>query len=206
MAVDDRILRALDNLSANDLDKFKYQLSTLHNIGFGLIEKESNIAMTQRIINKFGSENAIAPTAKVFRAIGVEVGATYLEGGYAGQGGVIAAGTGGGASAAGTGDTGGSASGSGSTQTEAGQRFVEKHQLDLIRRVTMVEPILDQLRCENLINGDKCHFVMAKPTPRGQMSRLLQDVIYPGGRDLMDALYRSLEENEPAIMRDLKGK
>ncbi|KAJ8373026.1 hypothetical protein AAFF_G00271540 [Aldrovandia affinis] len=77
---------------------------------------------------------------------------------------------------------GGSASGSGSTQTE-GQHFVEKHELELIERVKMVEPILDQLRCENLINGDKCHFVMAKPTPRGQMSRLLQDVIYPGGRD-----------------------
>ncbi|KAJ8358226.1 hypothetical protein AAFF_G00021500 [Aldrovandia affinis] len=161
--------------------------------------------MTQRIINKFGSENAIAPTAEVFRAIGVEVGATYLEGGYAGQGGVITAGTGGGVSAAGTGDTGGSASGSGSTQTE-GQHFVEKQTLELIEKVRMVESILDQLLHQELIDYEVYESVMDNTTTHGRMRTLMHNVISPGGRELKDALYWILEENEPALMRYLKGK
>ncbi|KAJ8373031.1 hypothetical protein AAFF_G00271590 [Aldrovandia affinis] len=203
MAVDDLIRGALDNLSAEHLDKFKHKLSTLHKIGYGLIEKESNIAITRRIIDKFGKKNAIARTAEVLRAIDLNGEADDLEEAYAGQGGASAAGTGG-VSAAGTGG-GVSASGSGSTQTE-GQHFVEKHQLELIERVKMVKSILDQLLHQKLIDGEKYEFIMAKTTTRDQMRKLLYDVIYPGGRELKDALYWILEKKDPVLMRDLKGK
>ncbi|KAJ8373029.1 hypothetical protein AAFF_G00271570 [Aldrovandia affinis] len=241
MAVDDLIRGVLDNLKAENLDKFKHKLSTLHKIGYGLIEKETNVAITGRIIENFGKKNAIARTAEVLREIGVKNGADDLEDEYAGQGGVSVAGTGGGVSAvgtgggasvagtgggasaagtgggvsaagtgggvsvAGTGDTGGSASGSGSTQTE-GQHFVEKQKLELIERVRMVESILDQLLHQELIDGEQYEFVMDKTTTRGRMRRLLHDVISPGGRELKDELYRILEEKNPALMRDLKGK
>ncbi|KAJ8357906.1 hypothetical protein AAFF_G00056450 [Aldrovandia affinis] len=139
MAVDDLIRGALDNLKAENVDIFKRKLSTLYKIGYGLIEKESNIAITRRIIDKFGKKNAIARTADVLREIGLKGEAEELEDGYAGQGGASAAGTGGGASAAGTGggasaagtgDTGGSASGSSSTQMEGNIELglEEEHQ------------------------------------------------------------------------------
>ncbi|KAJ8373030.1 hypothetical protein AAFF_G00271580 [Aldrovandia affinis] len=210
MAVDDLILGVLDNLSAEKLDKFKHKLSTRHKIGYGLIEKETNIAITGRIIENFTKKNAIARTADVLRAIGVNNEADELEEAYAGQRGAIASGTGGGdwrrSERGWDGSTGGSASeGSGSTQTE-GQHFVEKHQLELIERVRMVESILDQLLHQKLIDGEQYEFIMDKTTTRDRMRRLLHDVISPGGRELKDALYRILEEKNPALMRDLKGK
>ncbi|KAJ8377655.1 hypothetical protein AAFF_G00255000 [Aldrovandia affinis] len=103
------------------------------------------------------------------------------------------------------GDTRGRASDSSVTQTE-GQHFVEKHELELINRVRMVESILDQLRHQRLINDEKYEFVKDKTTPRDRMRRLLYDVVYPGGRELMEELYRILEEKEPALMRDLKRR
>ncbi|KAJ8358370.1 hypothetical protein AAFF_G00011650 [Aldrovandia affinis] len=340
-SINDLILGVLDNLSAENLDKFKHKLSKLHKIGYGLIEKETNIAITGRIIDNFGKKNAIARTAEVLRAIGVKDEANDLEEAYAGQGGASTAGTGGGtegqhfvekhqleliervkmvesildqllhqkridgprvlkirwpsaarqcrsraryltsltssrtnaaiqvstdpshestareapqesnkaiteriinrfgeknaiapiavvlsaiglkdgadnleeayagqggASAAGTGGTGGSASGSGSTQMLKRWQFVLKNQLDLNERVKMVESILVQLLHQELIDYEEYESVMAETTPRGQMRKLLHDVIYPGGRELMDELYRILEENEPALMRDLKCK
>ncbi|KAJ8357948.1 hypothetical protein AAFF_G00050160 [Aldrovandia affinis] len=108
-------------------------------------------------------------------------------------------------SVAGMGDTGGSASDSSVTQTEAGQHFVKKHGLELINRVTMVKPILDKLLHKNLINYDKYEFVKDTTMSSDQMRRLLYEVIYPGGRELKDELYRILKENEPALMRDLEG-
>ncbi|KAJ8366230.1 hypothetical protein AAFF_G00365200 [Aldrovandia affinis] len=66
---DDLILGALDSLSADQLDRFKYKLSTLKGIGYGLIEKESNAAVTRRIISKFTEKDAVAHTAEVLRAI-----------------------------------------------------------------------------------------------------------------------------------------
>ncbi|KAJ8349195.1 hypothetical protein AAFF_G00182890, partial [Aldrovandia affinis] len=89
---------------------------------------------------------------------------------------------------------------------QAGQHFVDKHELELIERGRMMESILDQLCHQTLINDEEYKIIMAEKTPQSQMRRLLYDVIYPGGRELKDALYRILEEKNPALMRDLKGK
>ncbi|KAJ8372758.1 hypothetical protein AAFF_G00277010, partial [Aldrovandia affinis] len=79
--VNDLILGALDRLSADQLDRFKRTPSA--GIGYGLIEKESNMAVTKRIIEKFTRKNAIAHTAKVLREIDLNNQAEDLEEAYA---------------------------------------------------------------------------------------------------------------------------
>ncbi|KAJ8366548.1 hypothetical protein AAFF_G00350730 [Aldrovandia affinis] len=91
--VDDFILDALDSLSADQLDRFKHKLSTQHKIGYGLIEKESNMGITRRIITKFMKKHAIARTVEVLRAIGLHDPAEDLEKEYASQGASSPAGT-----------------------------------------------------------------------------------------------------------------
>ncbi|KAJ8366417.1 hypothetical protein AAFF_G00355710 [Aldrovandia affinis] len=108
-SVYDLILGVLDRLSADQLERFKHKLSEQHEIGFGLIEKESNMAVRQRIIDKFTKKDAIAHTATVLREIDQCDQAEDLEEAYARQGA---------SSVAGMGDTGGRASDSSITQTE----------------------------------------------------------------------------------------
>ncbi|KAJ8377561.1 hypothetical protein AAFF_G00255790 [Aldrovandia affinis] len=107
--VDDFILDALDNLSAEQLDRFKHKLSTQHKIGYGLIEKKSNIAITGRIISKFTRKDAIARTAEVLRALDLHNQAEELEKANARQGA---------SSPVGAGNAGGRSSDSSFTQTE----------------------------------------------------------------------------------------
>ncbi|KAJ8373054.1 hypothetical protein AAFF_G00271820 [Aldrovandia affinis] len=79
----DLILGALDHLSADQLERFKDKLSARQEIGYGLIEKESNMAVTKRIIEKFTTKNAIAHTAKVLEEIGLNNQAEKLVEAYA---------------------------------------------------------------------------------------------------------------------------
>ncbi|KAJ8386398.1 hypothetical protein AAFF_G00171030 [Aldrovandia affinis] len=81
-SVYDLILDALDSLSADQLERFKHKLSARQEIGYGLIEKVSNMEVTQRIINKFTKKDAIAHTAKVLRAIDLRDQAEDLEKAY----------------------------------------------------------------------------------------------------------------------------
>ncbi|KAJ8355164.1 hypothetical protein AAFF_G00089630 [Aldrovandia affinis] len=93
----DLILGALESLSADEFEKFKHKLSARREISFGLIENESKMAITRRIINKFREKHAIEHTAKVLRAIDLNNQAEDLEEAYARQGA---------SSVAGMGDTG----------------------------------------------------------------------------------------------------
>ncbi|KAJ8357960.1 hypothetical protein AAFF_G00047910 [Aldrovandia affinis] len=67
------------------MEGFKRKLSERQEIGFGLIEKESNMAVTQRIIDKFTKKKAIARTATVLREIDLCDQAKDLEEAYARQ-------------------------------------------------------------------------------------------------------------------------
>ncbi|KAJ8366228.1 hypothetical protein AAFF_G00365290 [Aldrovandia affinis] len=105
----DLILGVLDSLSADQLERFKNKLSERQEIGYGMIEKESNMAITRRIINKFTKKDAIAHTAEVLRKIDLRDQAEDLEEVQC----ICLA-----SSVAGMGDTGGRASDSSFTQTE----------------------------------------------------------------------------------------
>ncbi|KAG5849528.1 hypothetical protein ANANG_G00111910 [Anguilla anguilla] len=78
-SVRDRIIAVLDTLSKQQLLRFKHKLSELKIVGFGLIEKEITVQITQRLVSKFTEARAIARTAEVLRAIGLQDEADSLE-------------------------------------------------------------------------------------------------------------------------------
>ncbi|KAG9333586.1 hypothetical protein JZ751_011323 [Albula glossodonta] len=77
--VSDLIIQALENLSSNELDRFKRKLSELKEIGYGRTEKETIAGIAELIIGKFTKSKAIACTADVLRAIEQEDKAKDLE-------------------------------------------------------------------------------------------------------------------------------
>ncbi|KAJ8366531.1 hypothetical protein AAFF_G00350850, partial [Aldrovandia affinis] len=158
-SVYDLILGALDNLSANQLERFKHKLRERQEIGYGLIEKESNMAVTQRIIDKFTKKDAIARTAAVLRAIDLRDQAEDLEEAYARQGA---------SSVAGMGDTGGRASDSSFTQMEVPERAQPAG-----------DPLLSKQHTNTSIKAPKDSFIVLPPPPTAQPPRTPQAVQKP---------------------------
>ncbi|KAI1887800.1 hypothetical protein AGOR_G00194090 [Albula goreensis] len=178
----DLIVEVLDDLSEEQLDKFKHKLSELKKIGYGVIEKKSNVFVASKIISKFTKKGAIPCTADVLRAIGEADKAEELEKeSNTCQGASSATGPNRGASAAGMGDPGERAP-SPNYELEDGQHFVDKHQVALIERVTLVEPILDRFLEGNFISREAYKNIQVLQTSIAQMRKLLHDVVFPGGK------------------------
>ncbi|XP_026124426.1 NACHT, LRR and PYD domains-containing protein 1b allele 3 isoform X3 [Carassius auratus] len=81
-----------------------------------------------------------------------------------------------------------------------GAEFVEKHRTELISRVSLVEPIADDMR--DLIKEEKYTIVLNSGTRQSQMRALLDFLTTP---KLKEKLYQSLLEHEHALVNDLEN-
>ncbi|KAJ8247634.1 hypothetical protein GJAV_G00248530 [Gymnothorax javanicus] len=196
------IVDALDNLDEDQRVRFKYELSNRKRIGYGLIEKERTVQIAQRIISKFTTDGAIACVADVLRAIGLEDEAKSLEGeGRDCRGAPAAAGPGGTCSL-----PRGGAGGSVCSEETEDEHFVDKNQVELIKRITSVKPILDHLLHKKLMSSEMYNLVDAERTNEDKMRKLIYDVITPLGLRGKDELVWILDEEQPYIMETLRGK
>ncbi|XP_035274361.1 apoptosis-associated speck-like protein containing a CARD [Anguilla anguilla] len=204
-SVRDRIMAVLDTLSKEQLLIFKHKLSELDIIGYGRIENEGTVQITQRLVSKFTEARAIAHTAKVLRAIDLQDEADSLEQGENDREGAnVATGAGAASPTAARGNCG-SATNCSPKPTE-GQHFVDKNHVELITRITAVNPILDRLYRKKLISIEMFRRITAEKTPEDQMRKLLYDVILPQGEGAKDELVAILDEQQSYIMETLRGK
>uniref|UniRef100_A0A671QJ86 CARD domain-containing protein n=1 Tax=Sinocyclocheilus anshuiensis TaxID=1608454 RepID=A0A671QJ86_9TELE len=82
-----------------------------------------------------------------------------------------------------------------------GAEFVEKHRTELIRRVSLVEPIADDMKSQ--IGDEKYRIILKhKGATDAQMRTLLDFLTTP---KLKDKLYQSLLERERALVEHLEG-
>ncbi|XP_051555460.1 apoptosis-associated speck-like protein containing a CARD [Myxocyprinus asiaticus] len=81
-----------------------------------------------------------------------------------------------------------------------GAEFVEKHRTDLINRVSLVEPIADDLKA--LIGDEKYAIILQSETSHKKMRKLLSFLTTP---TLKEKLYQSLLKNEPYLVDDLEN-
>lgn len=81
---------------------------------------------------------------------------------------------------------------------------MEKHQLQLIQRVSNIEPILDQLLLKKVLQQESYDKIMALPTHQDKMRALYRGALRaaPACKDIF---YEILQENEPYLVDDLKG-
>ncbi|XP_051555324.1 NACHT, LRR and PYD domains-containing protein 1 homolog [Myxocyprinus asiaticus] len=88
-----------------------------------------------------------------------------------------------------------------SYSSSSGAAFVEKHRTDLINRVSLVEPIADDLKA---LIGDEKYAVILQPqeTSQEKMRKLLSFLTTP---TLKAKLYQSLLKNECYLVDDLEN-
>ncbi|XP_072273261.1 apoptosis-associated speck-like protein containing a CARD [Pyxicephalus adspersus] len=83
----------------------------------------------------------------------------------------------------------------------SGKHFVDKHRVDLIRGIYLVDPILQELYSLDLLTNDQCDTIYKKPTSQEQMRELYCYVTHWGNDD-KDKVYRILKKhNRPVIKK-----
>ncbi|XP_038873504.1 NACHT, LRR and PYD domains-containing protein 12-like isoform X1 [Salvelinus namaycush] len=80
-------------------------------------------------------------------------------------------------------------------------QFVDRHMADLIKRVTIVMPIADNLLQRGMIHEEMYSNIRAASTSQQQM-RLLYEAL-KGGVKVKSAFYRVLLEQQPHLVQDL---
>ncbi|XP_026872337.2 receptor-interacting serine/threonine-protein kinase 3-like isoform X2 [Electrophorus electricus] len=80
-----------------------------------------------------------------------------------------------------------------------GVRFVEMYEAQLIQRVSLVDPIADDLK--PLIGDEKYANIIRSGTSQGKM-RVLYSFL-SGGAAIKEKFYQSLVKNEPYLVKDL---
>ncbi|XP_071234453.1 sterile alpha motif domain-containing protein 9-like isoform X2 [Salvelinus alpinus] len=84
--------------------------------------------------------------------------------------------------------------------------FVDLHRTDLIQRVCLVKPILDQILAKSVITDEGYSTVMAKRTTQDQMRELYMGPLRASGISAKNIFYEILKELEPLLIKELKGE
>ncbi|KAA0702812.1 Periplakin 190 kDa paraneoplastic pemphigus antigen 195 kDa cornified envelope precursor protein [Triplophysa tibetana] len=84
-----------------------------------------------------------------------------------------------------------------------GEQFIDKHRLKLINRVTNVDAILDELLQNKIISAQEYDDIRSKSTSSEKMRDLFTGPIKSGGTLGKDALYETLMNLQPLLMKDL---
>ncbi|XP_035528371.1 apoptosis-associated speck-like protein containing a CARD isoform X2 [Morone saxatilis] len=98
-----------------------------------------------------------------------------------------------------------SAGGAGVSNMADGGHFVDKHQVELIKRVSNISPILDELLYRKVISAEIYDTIRAVRTTQDKMRELFSGPL-KASTACKDVLYKVLEENEPYLIDDLKKK
>eukprot|EP00064_Thunnus_orientalis_P022497 superscaffoldBa00007620_g22695 len=85
------------------------------------------------------------------------------------------------------------------------KHFVDKHKVELIKRVSNIDPILDELFDHDVIQQESYDKIRALPTTQKKVRELYCGPLKAGGES-KDAFLKLLEEYEPILIKDLKKK
>lgn len=85
-----------------------------------------------------------------------------------------------------------------------GGHFVDRHQIELIKRVANIKPILDYLLRENVLRPEQYDEARVIPTKQDQMRFLYRGPLTAGGDRSKDVLLSVLEKEEPFLIQDLR--
>ena len=85
------------------------------------------------------------------------------------------------------------------------KHFVDKHKVELTNRVSNIDPILDKLFDQHVIQQESYDKIRALPTTQAKVRELYCGPLKAGGES-KDAFLKILEEYEPILIKDLKKK
>lgn len=84
------------------------------------------------------------------------------------------------------------------------KHFIDKHRKELIKRVTTVEPILDELLDQGVITHEEYSNIRSKPDSYAKMRELMDHRNIRESQKSKNILEKALMENNPFLMDDLK--
>lgn len=205
--VRDLLVETLENLERKSFKKLKNKLNDLeikkgHNkIPKGKLEEADTEDVANLIINYYTDSYGTEVTLTVLEAIDEKQEAEKLRialgtvKGFASQ--VPVQEDGGAASRAHTEDAAPVA------PSRDEEHFVDRHRADLIRRATLVAPILDDLYHQLTTEG--YNTVRSKSTPQEQMRELLR-YVESWGNEGKDELLEALRRHNAPLIRSLEGR
>lgn len=83
---------------------------------------------------------------------------------------------------------------------------MDRHQCDLISRVSNIQPILDNLLKKGVIQQEENDAIRALPTTQEKMRKLYSGALKAGGHAGKDIFYEILKEKEKLLVDDLQKK
>ncbi|KAG7458911.1 hypothetical protein MATL_G00225600 [Megalops atlanticus] len=210
----------LDELSTDELNRFKRKLCELKKIGYGLIENATSVDLTWKIINKFTEDGAIGCVVDVLKATDLnnvakqlqkeahtcqaDSRATEVEGAVVEAKGI----TKDPAETSGRKCTVAGHCAYSTTEMEchsddlSGVKFVDDNKAELIQRVTLVEPLAEALG--PMIPDEAYSKIRAARTSQEKM-RELYDALHEGGPETKAAFYRALCKQNKHLVKHLGG-
>ncbi|XP_060029091.1 apoptosis-associated speck-like protein containing a CARD [Erinaceus europaeus] len=192
----DAILDALENLTADELRKFKLKLQSVPlPAGFGRIPRGAlqpmdAVDLTDKLVSFYTARRGAELTAQVLRDMGLRELAEQL-------GGAVHPGPADAAAAAPA-----ALGAPPRTAAAPGPHFVDKHRAALIARVTCVDAVLDALYGQVLSDG-QYQEVRAASTSQEKM-RTLFSFSPAWNRACKDLLLQALREAQPYLLEDLE--
>ncbi|XP_043834398.1 apoptosis-associated speck-like protein containing a CARD [Dromiciops gliroides] len=190
----DLILKALEDLNDDEFKKFKLKLRTLQlRAGFshiprGILQPMDRLDLTDKIVSCYLEDYGMELTAEVLRDIGMQEEATGLQ------------------QAAGLALrpqlARNEAQPTQHSATLSGIHFMDRHRASLIDRVTLLDPVLDQLY-GNVLNLEQYEAIRAESTNQNKM-RKLYSFVPAWDNTCKDRFLEALKKNNPFLVQELE--
>uniref|UniRef100_A0A8C6SQM9 Apoptosis-associated speck-like protein containing a CARD n=1 Tax=Neogobius melanostomus TaxID=47308 RepID=A0A8C6SQM9_9GOBI len=193
------ILNALQDLTEEKFHEFCHELTALDEeprVRTAEVEGKSRVVITKLLVSRYGQSEALSRTITTLRVIGCNDEAERL------------------AKEADlpppkrarsrTPPPECSAAGASAAPAMKGH-FVDRHQIDLIKRVSNINPILDHLLKEEVLTQEQYDQARAIPTTQDKMRFLFRGPL-KAGEPSKDELLSALEKEEKYLIKDLRGK
>ncbi|XP_030605094.1 apoptosis-associated speck-like protein containing a CARD [Archocentrus centrarchus] len=188
------LAEALEDLSKADFEKFCHKLLDRRQeprVKRSKVEDKSRLQITDVLVSHFTEEGALQVAVEILKEIDCCEEAKPLETLAGGQ-----------SSKPDPSDASGGAAGG--CKMADGKHFVDKHRLDLIRRVSNISSILDELYDNEVVNQEVYDRIRALPTSQDRMRELYRCSM--NAEKAKDIFYKILLANEKFLIEELVTK
>ncbi|XP_026228058.1 apoptosis-associated speck-like protein containing a CARD [Anabas testudineus] len=175
----------LEDLSKQDFDKFRHHLLDRRQeprVRRNRVEGKNFLDIADVLVSTFTETKALEVALEILRQMGCNGDADRLADDVK--------------------VAGGSSAKPGPSETK---HFVDKHKVELIKRVSNIGPILDELWDHDVLQQEVYDKIRALSTNQQKMRELFAGPLRASGA-CKDVFYQLLESNEPYLIKDLKMK
>ncbi|XP_061884719.1 apoptosis-associated speck-like protein containing a CARD [Entelurus aequoreus] len=190
------ISKTLENLSKANFEKFCEALVDRRGdrrVPVSKVEGKNFLAVTNVLVSTFTEAGAPAVTSELLRDIDCMEDAENLDAQCTVRAGRPAGGA----------DGVSTRSSVDNDNSSKGQHFVDKHKVELIKRVTNISAILDQLLDKKVIQDEVYEMILRMNVSQQKMREIYLQALQSGNK-AKDVFLAILEEEEPYLLADLR--